>query len=821
MTTGLGYRCVKMQATETPNSESADALSALGLTGEEAQRRLRSFGPNDLVPQSKQSALRSWLVKFGTDPMAILLLATAGTYVFLGDRFDAVVVTVALVPIFLVSAVLEVHADAAIARLRDAVAPHARVRRDGTEIVVPARDVVPGDALLIDEGDVLVADAKLVAGARVTCDESTLTGESIPVDKAAARDGSEPPDLYAGTTVVAGSGIAVVTATGGATQYGRIGGLLVDMPTPPTPIERAIRHLLLQAGAGVLVVCCIVAVIERIHGEIWPAAIIAAVSLAMAAMPEELPMVYTLYLALGAWRLSKDHALVRRLGSVETLGATNVICVDKTGTLTSGRIELASAVPADGATEDELVRFALLAGDPESRDPLDQALRRFAQTRALALPDPRRLVTLEPFDPRRKAASAVWHIGTSELSVMKGALEVVSGTSDTSMASDALAEAAKLSSHGMRVIAVAADGALRGILAFADPVRPGIPAKIASCREAGIRIIMITGDHPLTAASIARTIGIPASGDAVVSGDELEKLSDAELAARLASVSVIARARPEHKLRIVHALRLGGATVAMTGDGTNDALALRDADIGIAMGEHGSDVARGASDLVLLDDDFSTIVNAVRDGRRIFDNLRHAFSYLVAFHAPLVLSALVVPLLGLPLLLMPIHLVILELIVHPTSSLVFEADDAAPSIMSRPPRPRNQGLLSGADWVRPVLIGGTLSIGVLAVYLLQLRFGALPEAARAAAFVTMIVGQAAIVLVERSPERPLWRGLQGNLPLAIALPATLALLPLAILVPGLNSALHFSPLTPAAWGVALLTAAVATLWYEPFKSVRR
>jgi P-type Ca2+ transporter type 2C len=466
------------------------------------------------------------------------------------------------------------------------------------------------------------------------------------------------------------------------------------------------------------------------------------------------------------------------------------------------------------------VRFALLAGDPESRDPLDQAIRRFAESRALALPEPRRLVTLEPFDPRRKAASAVWQVGTSELMVMKGAIEVVTAENDTVRASDVIAAAENLSAHGMRVIAVASDGALRGILAFADPVRPGIPSRIASCREAGIRIIMITGDHPLTAASIARTIGIPAGRDAVVTGDELEKLTDAELALRIESVSVIARARPEHKLRIVRALRLGGATVAMTGDGTNDALALRDADIGIAMGKHGSDVARGASDLVLLDDDFSTIVNAVRDGRRIFDNLRHAFSYLVAFHVPLVLSALVVPLLGLPLMLMPIHLVILELIVHPTSSLVFEADEAAPDVMSRRPRPRNQGLLTGSDWVRPLLIGGTLSVGVLAVYLFQLHFGAPPDAARAAAFVTMIAGQAAIVLVERSPGRPLWSGVRGNVPLAIALPATLALLLFAILVPGVSAALHFAPLTPAAWASALLTALVATLWYEPLKSTR-
>lgn len=800
--------------------QSTDVTGFPGLTGTEARQRLEQFGPNDLVPESKRSSLWTWIVKLGSDPMAVLLLATAATYVFLGDRFDAIIVTIALVPIFFASAVLEVRADAAIDRLRDAVAPRARVRRDGVEVTLPAREVVPGDTLLVSEGDVLVADGKLVAGIRVTCDESTLTGESIAVDKSAVSNGGAT-ELYAGTTVVAGSGVATVTATGHATQYGRIGGLLAEMSTLPTPIERAIRHLLLQIGGIVLIVCAAVVVVGRFHGDVWPAAIIAGVSLAMAAVPEELPMVYTLYLALGAWRLSGDHALVRRLGSVETLGATDVICVDKTGTLTSGRIELASMVTAHGATDVDLLRFALLACEPESRDPLDQAIHRYAEARAVVLPDVRELLALEPFDPRRKAASVTWRIGTSQVTAMKGAVEVVASATETLDTPSVVAWAERMSTQGMRVIAVATDGVVRGALAFADPVRPGIPESIARCRTAGIRVVMITGDHPLTAASIARTIGIPSDADALVTGADLEALTDDQLTLRMRTVSLVARARPEHKLRIVRALRLGGATVAMTGDGTNDALALRDADIGIAMGERGSDVARAAADLVLLDDDFSTIVTAVRDGRRIFDNLRHAFSYLVAFHAPLVISALVVPLLGFPLLLMPVHLIILELVVHPTSSLVFEADPAASDVMTRPPRPRSEGLLSGANLIRPLLIGGTLTVGVLGVYLTQLGSGALPDVARAAAFVTMVAGQCLIVLIERSPRRPLWRGLRTNVALLITLPATLVLLPIAVTVPGLNAVLHFSPLPLSVWVIALLTAVVCTLWYEIFKGARR
>ena len=791
-----------------------------GLSSAEAALRLQRYGPNDLVPESKRPSLWSWIVKLGSDPMALLLLATAATYIVLGDRVDALVVSVALIPIFLVSAVLEIRADAAIDRLRDTVAPRARVQRDGREMVIAARDVVPGETLFVNEGDVLVADGSLLAGGHVTCDESTLTGESVPVDKSLIAQDPEAAELYAGTTVVAGTGLATVTATGRSTRYGRIGGLLAEITAPPTPIERTIRRLLFRVSAIVLVVCAVVVVVGRLHGDVWPVAIIAGVSLAMAAVPEELPMVYTLYLALGAWRLSRDHALVRRLGSVETLGATNVICVDKTGTLTSGRLEVAEMKAVDGTTDVELLRFALLAGDPESRDPLDQAIRRYAASCALALPNMRDLVTLEPFDARRKSATATWRIGSSRLTASKGAIEVIAQGTDTAGISEAVSWGERMAASGMRVIAVACDGALRGLLAFADPIRAGIPEKIASCEAAGIRIVMITGDHPLTAVSIARAIGLPTGAGAVLTGTELESLTDDQLAERITSVSVVARARPEHKLRIIRAVRQSGAIVAMTGDGTNDALALRDADIGIAMGERGSDVARGSADLVLLDDNFSTIVAAVRDGRRIFDNLRHAFSYLVAFHVPLLVSALVVPLLGLPLLLMPIHLVILELVVHPTSSLVFEADAAAADVMTRPPRRRDEGLLSGSGWIRPAFIGGTLSLGVLGVYLTQLHLGASPDVARAAAFVTMLTGQCAIVLVERSPGKPLWRGLKSNPALLIALLLTLAMLPVAVAIPGVNAALHFAPLSSSVWAVAIGTAAVTTLWYEPFKGAR-
>jgi Ca2+-transporting ATPase len=788
-----------------------------GLTSVEAADALQRCGPNVLVPASPGPSLWSWIVKLFVDPMALLLLITAAIYFALGDRLDGAIALVALAPIFLVSAVLEQRAESALARLREVAAPTAQAYRDGNLVTIPAREVVPGDVLVVHEGDVLVADGVLVAGLRMSCDEATLTGESIPVDKSAEGDAAER-SLFAGTTIVAGSGVMRVRATGLSTRYGKIGGLLAQIVSPPTPIERTIRKLMLQIGGVVIVICIAVVALGRAQGDDWTVALIAGVSLAMAAMPEELPMAYTLYLALGAWRLARDRALVRRLGSVETLGATNVICTDKTGTITFGRIDVATVIAADGR-ETRVVQTALLASERGSHDPLDQAIERYAAACGVELPfQDAKLVASEPFDARRKLATNHWRIGGATVVARKGAPEVLfAARADAAL----IARSEELASAGMRVLAVGDDREVFGLIAFVDPIRPGIGESVGECRTAGIRVVMITGDHPLTARAVAAGIGIRSDAAAVLTGDELEVLDDAALAARIPDIAVFARTRPEQKLQIVSALRAAGQTVAMTGDGTNDALALREADIGIAMGQRGSEVARDAADLVLLDDDFTTIVRAVRDGRRIFANLQRAFSYLLTFHVPLLVSALAVPLAGAPLLLLPIHLVVLELIVHPVSSLVFEADPPALDAMRRPPRDLRAGVMPAREWIRPTLTGLSLSLGVLLMYFGHLHSGATAEASRAAGFVTMIVGQALAVLVARSPDAPLWRGVRLNRPLLIALPAILAALPLVVNVHALHIVLHFDAISATAWGSAVGVAAAATLWYEPLKALGR
>ncbi len=811
-------------------------ISAAGLTAIEARRRLVTFGPNALVPEASSGGIRHVLVQVLTDPMSVLLVIASATYLALGDGVDAAVTFAALLPIAAVTVVLELRAERALASLRRLAAPTALVIRDGSEQHVPALDVVPGDALVVREGDVIAADARLVAGTELVVDESTLTGESLPVTKTSA-DGDA--DLFAGTTVLAGRGTANVITTGRATRYGAIGVLVASAEQPDTPLQSLIRRLVVQLSIVAAVFCVAVVGIELARGHDFASALIAGVSLAMAAIPEEFPMVFALYLGLGAWRLARDRALVRRLVGVETLGATSVICTDKTGTLTLGAIEVAALWTAPHVAERDLLRAAVLASEPRPYDPLEQAIVRFAVSHGTRVDELHagELVRDHSFDTADRYLSHVWRHDDGLSAHAKGALEgiVGRGVTDGDIRAAALAANERFAEQGMRVIAVASTTRVRergeraddesqlalvGLIAFADPLRPGVAEALAECRAAGVRVIVITGDHPVTARAVAESLGL--AHVRVATGADLDVADDGALAELVANVDIFARTRPEQKHRIVRALRAQGHVVAMTGDGTNDAPALREADIGIAMGRRGTDVARSAATLVLLDDNFATIVAAVRDGRRIFENLRRSFSYLIAFHAPLLVSALVVPLVGAPLLLLPIHLVWLELVVHPTASLVFEADRAPDDLMRRPPRGRQVGLLGRGVLAGLVARGLVLTAGVLGLYLYELGSGESADAARGLAVAALIFGQVLLVLVERAGDRPLWRvGLAGNRALVWILGATLGSLVIVEYFGPLASLLHLAPPSPSGWLVAFAIAVITTCWTEPLKLLRR
>ncbi len=822
--------------------------SALGLSSTEAHARLERDGPNVLVPESRVSRWKRLLGPL-SDPMVALLLVAAPTYLLIGETTDAIVAFVALGPIAAVGWLLESRAERTLDQLRRLTALTATVTRDGHELAIPVDEVVVGDLVRVREGDLVPADAVVMVSSQVMVDESCLTGESLPVDKRVGAVDHEQSTLWAGTTVLTGSADAVVVATGPATRYGRIGSLVAEARPPRTPLQVALGRLVRALTVVAAAFCAAVVVAELLHGDGWGDAVIAGVSLAIAAIPEEFSMVYTLYLAMGAWRLAQHRALVRRLPSVETLGSTTVICVDKTGTLTEGRLAVTAVWTPDGGALDggrsadgparALVEAAVRACEPSPFDPLDLAIVRFAADCGVEVERLQRdrLVADWPFDPMDRYLTHVWATagGDAHHVAAKGSIEGVLAHSSADDEVRAAAEAAnaRLSADGMRVIAVAAgtastdsttrdadERALRftGLIAFSDPLRDGVPEALHECREAGIRVVMITGDHPATAHAVATGLGLPHERDGVdriATGADLDAADPSRLEELAATVNVFARTRPEQKHLLVEALRRRGDVVAMTGDGINDAPALREADIGVAMGERGTAVARESSSIVLLDDNFSTIVAAVRDGRRIFDNLTRAFAYLIAFHPPLLLSALTVPLLGRPLLLLPIHLVVLELLLHPIVSLVFQADRASDDAMRRPPRPVGDALRLRA--LAPAyLVGLLLAAALVAVYLVAL--GALPEdQARAVAFAALLASQPLLLLSMRSPDRPLWSsGVRWTRTLAVVVSVLVVVTVVCVSVAPVADLLHLEAF-PAPWWLAVAAAASAAAWLEPIK----
>ena len=818
----------------------------------EAAARLARDGPNVIVPEARASRWKRLLGPLG-DPMVALLLVAAPTYLLIGETTDAVVALVALGPIAAVGWLLESRAERTLEQLRRLTAPTAEVTRDGQPRSVPVAEVVVGDLILVREGDVVPADATVTASSQVMVDESALTGESLPVDKHPGGADTLASSLWAGTTVLTGRAEAVVVATGAATRYGAIGRLVANARSTRTPLQVALGKLVAALTAVALVFCAAVVLAELLHGGGWGQAVIAGVSLAIAAIPEEFSMVYTLYLALGAWRLAQHRALVRRLPSVETLGSTTVICTDKTGTLTEGRLAVTAVwTPEDGTTVDgqplgdagtALVAAAVRACEPTPFDPLDLAIVAFATDHGVDVGRLHRdqFAADWPFDATDRYLTHAWLTddGRTRSVAAKGAIEGVLAHSSADAVLRRAADAANttFSTEGMRVIAVAAgdaapssisrdddEAALRfaGLIAFSDPLREGVPEALRECQAAGIRVVMITGDHPATAHAVASGLGLPherAGVDLITTGADLDAADASQLDALIAETNIFARTRPEQKHLLVEALRRRGEVVAMTGDGINDAPALREADIGVAMGARGTAVARESASIVLLDDNFSTIVAAVRDGRRIFDNLTRAFAYLIAFHPPLLLSALIIPLLGEPLLLLPVHLVVLELLLHPIVSLVFQADPASPDAMRRPPRPVGDALRLRR--LAPAYAVGILLSGVLiAVYLAALAHW--PEdRARALAFCTLLASQPLLLLSMRSPERPLWARGQTWTRTVVWVIAALVIATLACVYVGpLADLLHLEPF-PAPWWLVVVAAASTAIALEPCKRQRR
>jgi len=809
-----------------------------GLTQALARERLAAEGPNAMPTEAARGA---FAVVAGVlrQPMFLLLIGAAAVYLLLGDMREALVLAASLVVVIAITVVQERRTERTLAALRDLSSPRALVIRDGREVRIPGCEVVRGDLLLLREGDRVPADARLAEAHALAIDESMLTGESVPVEKHAGS-GSDESVVFSGTLAVRGTGKAEVVATGARTELGRIGAALAGVDRGRTLLEAETAWLVRLVASAALVLSVLVAALYfALRGNAL-AAVLAGLTLAISLVPEEFPVVLTIFLALGAWRISRQGVLTRRLPAVEMLGATTVLCTDKTGTLTENRMALAQAwhdgawhAPSTDRGAHGLLDAAALACEPRPFDPMERALLPVDHEARVA---GAMLEQRYPLAPGFLAVCHGWRLADgSRIAAVKGAPETVLSLCRVEPAAHErlTAAATDAAGRGLRVLAVARsarpDAAwpadpremsfeFLGFVALADPVRATVPGAIALCRTAGIRIVMITGDHPATALAIARQAGIDDAR--ALSGIELDAMDDASLARAAASTSVYARVRPEQKLRIVRALRAAGEVVAMIGDGVNDAPALKAAHIGVAMGRRGTDVAREAASLVLIEDDFGSIVGTVRLGRRIHDNIRNAMRYLLAVHVPLAGMALVPLAAGWPLLLFPVHVLFMEFVIDPASSIVFEAEQADPRVMERPPREPGERLFNAQSLAIGFLLGAGVLVAMMGLYAWTLGFATEGEA-RATAFATLVAGNLALILASRSRNLTMLGTLRRSNPaLWWIVAATLAALAATLYLPAVAALFRFEPIGPGLLAAAGAAGFASVLWYDAYKVAR-
>ncbi len=845
--TGYIYINHKMMSTDHHIIRSA------GLTAEEAARQLAQYGPNAL-PEGTSYSLWRVVKEVIREPMFIFLLVTGSLYFMLGDPAEGALLFGCILVIIGITLYQTNKTEKALQALKNLSSPRALVIRDQHQIRIAGRDVVPGDLLVLHEGDRVPADACVIDNTNLSLDESLLTGESVPVRKTVwdgheetgLPGGEDRPFVYSGTMILQGQGLAEVFATGEATQLGRIGRMLDQIVDQPTRLQKEIGRLIaIIATIGLALCILVVTVLTWMHDNFLEA-LLYGLSMAMSMLPEEFAVVLTVFMALGAWRLGRHRVLTRKVNAIEALGACTVLCTDKTGTLTENRMTVQAVwsngqfhTLESGPCPPEHLAVLSAAGwacPPDPPDPMEKAIHQ-ACIQAGTTPQPPRLHLEYPMTRQRLALTRAYKENDSSpyRICMKGAPETVMQYCTLSdQDQSALGHEVKfIARQGLRVLAIAeaqTSGALPtedpaglpfrflGLIGLADPVRKEVPEAVAACHKAGIRVAMITGDYPETARSIARQIDLPRP-DEVLTGRDLDELPEKELADRIRVTSVFARILPEQKLRIVELLQGQGEVVAMTGDGVNDVPALKKAQIGIAMGERGSDVAREASALVLLDDRFDSIVGAIRMGRRIFANLEKAMDYILAVHIPLAgLTALPVLIGGMPMLLWPIHIVFMELVIDPACSLLFEVQPSEKDIMTRPPRNAHDTFFGRGDVVISIFKGLSLLGIVLAVYGVSVHLGYSEVQIRTTTFMTLVLANLAMILTDLSRTRYIFQILKKPHPLLYGIPLfNLILLALVVLLPGLNELFDFAHPHWQMVGLAIGAGFVAVTWFEMIK----
>jgi P-type Ca2+ transporter type 2C len=855
--------------------------STNGLSESQAAILLKQEGYNEL-PSSKQQSFLIIAWEIIKDPIFLLLVACGIIYFTLGDIQEALILLGFVFFIMGISLYQETKTERALEALQDLSSPRALVIRDGQQKRIAGREVVRQDIVILAEGDRVPADAILLDCTHLSVDESLLTGESLPVSKLAIETGTSEefarpggnnlPFVYSGTLVVQGQGIAQVKATGSRTEIGKIGKALQGLESEQTPLQKEIRQLVKNLAIVALSICAALVVVYGLTRGDWLKGLLAGITLAMAILPNEFPVVVTIFLALGAWRIAQKQVLTRRVPAVETLGSVTVLCVDKTGTLTLNQMSVIQLYPwsQDGISQNlynltlhpqkplpetvhTLVEYSILASHKDPFDPMEKAFKQLGDSYLAQTEHIHRdwkLLKEYPLSPQLLAMSQVWETADGKNCVIaaKGAPEAVADLCHfTREQMRVLAtQVNQMANEGLRVLAVAKASLIDpapallpphpslspdhlpdiqhdfafefvGLVGLADPIRPTVAQAIQECYTAGIRVIMITGDYPGTAQNIARQIGLMQMG-AIITGQELNGMSDLELQQRIPSTNIFARVVPEQKLRIVNALKANGEVVAMTGDGVNDAPALKSAHIGIAMGGRGTDVARESAALVLLGDDFSSIVQAVKLGRRIFDNLRKAMAYLLAIHVPIAGMSLIPVLLKLPLVMLPVHVAFLHLIIDPACSVVLEAEPAEVNVMNRPPRNPSEPVFGKYNLGLALLQGTGILVILVAIYLISLYRGQGELDARALTFTTLLLANLGLIVSERdsnrvslatltSPNPAFWWVIGGGL----------TFLGIVLYVPLLRHLFRFSYLHPIDLAICLAAGVICFFWFELLK----
>ncbi len=852
-------RIVEDQRSDISAAQVFSAEQPSGLSHEEAAGRLRRDGPNEL-PSSKPRSIAAIAWEVIKEPIFLLLVACGAIYLFLGDKQEALMLLGFVFVVTAISFYQEHKTERTLEALRDLSSPRALVIRGGQSKRIPGREVVKGDLIILEEGDRVPADARVLTSTNLSTDESLLTGESVPVRKTASvkakatvrPGGDDLPFVYSGTLVVQGRALAVVEEIGSRTEIGKIGRALqsVDLERTRLQLETARWVRILAIAGGVL--CVVVVLLHGLTRGSWLNGILSGLTLAMAILPNELPVVLTIFMALGAWRISKHNVLTRRVPVVETLGSASVLCVDKTGTLTMNQMSVQRLFAGHSIFEvngpdpslppekfHELIEFSVLANHRDPFDPMERALNEFARSRLADtehLHDDWILVRQYPLSPALMALSQVWKSPTGEMYVIaaKGAPEAIVDLCHlrADVAQMIFASVSSMAHDGLRVLGVARayfrehelpdqqhdfDFEFLGLIGLADPVRPGVADAVQECYSAGVRVVMITGDYVGTAVNIGQQIGLR-DPEQCITGPALDSMSEEELRERVHTTNNFARVVPEQKLRLVRAFKATGQIVAMTGDGVNDAPALKAADIGIAMGGRGTDVAREAAALVLLDDNFSSIVHAVKLGRRIFDNLKKAIAYTLASHLPIIGLTLIPVTLEWPLILLPFHVAFLHLIIDPACSIVLEAEREESNLMQRPPRMVEEPLFGKRTFTISLLQGVSVLGVVLLVFAVAHYSGRADEEARALTFTTLVLANLALIFTNRSWGRTISRTLHvPNPALWWVIGGTLTFLGMVLFVPYFRTLLRFSVLHFHDFAICLGAAVCSILWFEILK----